>query len=132
MNLNACIISYVAFQKRIIINKGTAQQFSTLWSHLTIKHHSKRFQSSSISSQILTLATVSSWLTYKSIYRVATKSPCMRLSFVNMFCFYQYKCQSHCLFDHASDMIVPRMCERSRGNSYPATRRCISTLCCPS
>ena len=67
------------FKKRIIINKGTAQQFSTLWSPLIIKHPSRRFSISSIiSSQILTLAAVSSQLTYKSIYRVATKSPCMR------------------------------------------------------
>jgi len=43
MNLNACIIGYAAFQKRIIINKGTAKQFYTLWSPLIIKHPSKRF-----------------------------------------------------------------------------------------
>lgn len=30
------------------------------------------------------------------------------MSFVNMFCYYQYKCQSHCLFEHASDMICSK------------------------
>jgi len=30
------------------------------------------------------------------------------MPFVNMFCFYQYNCQSHCLFEHASHMIFSK------------------------